>query len=55
MVHLRRDRRRDQQKEAVERQQEHDTLSVSEKIAKAEYRPGKSEKEIKRLRAQDQT
>jgi uncharacterized small protein (DUF1192 family) len=51
MAHRRRGRyfREDRQKEAVERQLEHDTLSVTEKIAKAESRPGKSEKEIKRL------
>lgn len=38
--------------EAVVRKQEHDSLTIEEKIKKAEARPGNSEKELKRLRAQ---
>ncbi len=55
MGHLRKGRynRETRQEIAAENQQKHAALSVTEKIAKAKSRPGKSEKEIKRLRAQE--
>jgi len=51
MGHLRsgRDSREDRQEIVAENQRKHNALSVTEKIAKAKSRPGKSKREIKRL------
>lgn len=45
------ERRKERQEQAAVRQAEYDALSVEQKIARAEGRPGNSEKELRRLYA----